>query len=409
MINIKLSDLLEARPSRNQLVDGELEDGRYVEFRVGLPRLDNLLQQVVAMANRLGGYIVFGVDERKRKVIGIKEDYYLLMNKVQHAIDNLSSGVTFDLESVVEDDKTVAILEIKEGESTAYYTRKETTPYRQVAYRYTEDDNGIFSISKEVMQYAKVYKYMTLEAFILSLYGQSLRFSEPCTWSDKYERRFYCANYNLPSAKYNPSQLFATCTTIAENSEAAWKVYAHGQALGAHCVQLELNIVELRNQLRSTNYRFEERIVQYVSENKILNLHKKRQPDYKKHFIPFTLDSFLRLLSLKRDAYAYEQELRLFLIPKKGGGQRNHSNKVKPEDIKITWKDVIKKVRVDKNCSEAELVAIKRACFYVGINPNFINYSPTVNTPQPKGFYNNVDFELFDIDNMPGPPKITIY
>ena len=106
--------------------------------------------------------------------------------------------------SVVEDDKTVAILEIKEGESTAYYTRKETTPYRQVAYRYTEDDDGIFSISKEVMQYAKVYKYMTLEAFILSLYGQTLRFSEPSKWNDKYEQRFYCAKYNLLSAKYNP-------------------------------------------------------------------------------------------------------------------------------------------------------------------------------------------------------------
>ena len=110
-----------------------------------------------------------------------------------------------------------------------------------------------------------------------------------------------------------------------------------------------------------------------------------------------------------RNQLVDEQELRLFLIPKNGGGQRNNSQKAEHRDIKITWKDVIKKVRVDKNCSEAELVAITRACFYVGINPKFIKYRPNVNTSQSKGIYNNVDFELFDIDNMPGPQKITIY
>jgi len=83
-----------------------------------------------------------------------------------------------------------------------------------------------------------------------------------------------------------------------------------------------------------------------------------------------------------RNQLVDEQELRLFLIPKNGGGQRNNSQKAEHRDIKITWKDVIKKVRVDKNCSEAELVAITRACFYVGINPKFIKYRPNVNTSQ---------------------------
>lgn len=200
--------------------------------------------------------------------------------------------------------------------------------------------------------------------------------------------------------------MFATCVTRERNSEAAWKVYSHGQGLGAHCLQLEIDIVELRKQLRATGYQFEEKPIEYIPENIILDLHKKRKPYYKNYFTSFTLNSYLRLLSLKRDAYTYEKELRLFIIPH-NGMRRNKGKKAQFMDINIDWKNIITRVRVDKKCSDAELVSIQRACFTIGINPVIKNYNFIGTVPIPSGL-KDVEFEKFDIDEMPGTSSITI-
>ena len=401
-------DLRKVRPCASYYVDGVLDDGRLVEFKVQIPNnLDKLIHLIVAMANTTGGLIIFGVDERTMSVVGILGDNEYLIHKIATEIERLSIGITYSLITETINEKNVIILEIKKSESTSFFSRVETTPARQIAYKFKEIDNGQYSISNEKeMRYSKVYKFMTLEAFLTSLYCGTWRFFEPSKWNDRFEQRFYCANYTIPTAIGNTPQLFATCVTRERNSEAAWKVYSNGQGLGARCLQLELDIVELRKQLRATAYQFEEKLIEYVPENVILDLHKKRKPYYKKYFTSFTLESYLRLLSLKRDAYTYEKELRLFIIPH-NGKQRNKGKKAQFMDVKIDWKNIIKKVRVDKKCSDAELVSIQRACFTIGINPvikgyNFIGTAPEL------GGLKDIEFEKFDIDEMPGTSSITI-
>lgn len=395
------------RPCQNEHVDGELEDGRLVEFKANIPRkLDDLIRQVVAIANTAGGFIIFGIDDRTKSIAGIHGDCNKLISDLEQAIKTLSTGIDYLIVHEVVNSKNVVILEIKEAKSTAYFSRKGTSPARQIAYRYTKDNQGGFSTSKEEMRYTKVFKYMTLEAFIVSSYSKSWRFFEPSKWNDKFEQRFYCANYTLPAAKDSNPQLFATCVTKKRNSEAAWKVYSHGQGLGAHCLQLELDIVELRKQIKASGFLFEEKGIEYISEEVIKDLHKKKSPYYKEYFSSFTLNSFLKLLSLKRDAYTYEDELRLFVIPT-NGGKRNRFKKAEFRDLKINWSNVILKVRIDKNCSDAELVSIQRACHYVGINPVIKNYKFIGDITPPEGV-KDIDFERFDIDDMPGTSCITI-
>lgn len=400
-------DLKKIRPCKNGYVDGELEDGRLVEFKTYIPRkFDNLIRQAVAMANTVGGFIIFGVDEKTLSIVGIGGEYTSLISDLELSIRKLSLGIGYQIIREVVEDRVIVILEIEKASSTAYFSRVETTPARQIAYRYTGRDLDGFSISKEEMRYTRVFKYMTLEAFLTSLYCGTWRFFEPSKWNDKYEQRFYCANYTLPAAKGNTPQLFATCVTRLKNSEAAWKVYSNGQGLGAHCLQLEIDIVELRKQLRASGFHFEEKLIEYKPENVILDLHKKRKAYYKEFFSSFTLDSFLNLLSLKREAYTYEQELRLFIIPM-NGGKRNKYKKAQHQDLKINWRDVISKVRIDKKCSDAELVSIQRACISVGINPVIKNYTFIGNTIPTNGL-KDVEFERFDIDDMPGTNSITI-
>lgn len=405
-INVNMIDFDKIRQSDNCLVDGELDDGRLVEFKRGVPSdFGMLMPLVVAMANGLGGFIIFGVDEKKN-IVGLSNKDLQYFGRIDSVINALSVGVIFQLEHENVDGKNIVILEIKKSVSTSFFSRRGTTPFRQIAYKFAEREGKLDVVNEQEMRYTKVYKYMTLDAFLSSLYCKSWRFFEPSKWNDRFEQRFYCANYVMQSAQGNTPQLFATCLTLEKNSEAAWKVYSRSQGYVSHCLQLELDIDKLRAQMWKSGYRFEEKRVEYKNENVILNLHKKSSLYYSRYFNPFSFDSFLNLLVLKRDAYEYEKELRLFIIPF-GGGMRHGYRKAEYRDVSINWQDVILKVRVDKACSDAELASIQRACFSIGINPIIGGYKFIGGLPKPNGC-KDVPFERFDIDEMPGGGKIKI-
>ena len=88
-----------------------------------------------------------------------------------------------------------------------------------------------------------------------------------------------------------------------------------------------------------------------------------------------------------------------------GLGKRNISSKASYVDFYIDWRRVIKKIRIDKNCSEAELIAVQRACFSVGINLIGYNFIAPIKPPK---HCKNVEIELFDINEMEGKSRITI-
>ena len=393
-------DLNDKQPKNIKYIKGFLPDGRPFILKSFYSNIEETMRDVVAMANFKGGQIVFLHTWKRDNDEVINKDK--LTNNIEHAIYALTLDVEYKIYSNNED----IILDIQKSRSTAYFSRRETTPHRQIAYRFEEKQDNIITLSKDEMLYSRVFKYMTIEAFLSSIYCESWRFFEPSKWNDKYEERFYCANYLIPGAAGNTPQLYATCITREKNSEAAWKVYSNGQGLGAHCLQLELDIAELRKQIKAQGYRLEEKKIVYLNENVILKLHDKDNQYYKKYFSNFTLNSFLNLLSLKRDAFTYEQEIRLFIIPDKQG-KRNSNKKADSEDVKIDWSKVIIRVRVDKKCSDAELTTIQRACFKVGINPVINKHKFMGDANIPDGL-KDIEFILFDIDDMPGSKKITI-
>lgn len=141
---------------------------------------------------------------------------------------------------------------------------------------------------------------------------------------------------NFINAEDAAPKLFATCVTRERNSEASWKVYAGGTGLSQHCLQMEINLVEFRNQLQASGFQVEEKEVTYQHDGYIESLHQATNSNYPSYFRPFTRRSFISLLSLKRRAYEYEKEVRFFLIPRDSKGPRSHGKqKSDYRDIQI--------------------------------------------------------------------------
>ena len=91
-------DLTKVQLCANTYVDGVLDDGRFVEFKVKIPNnLDKLVRLIIAIANSNGGLIIVGVDERTMTVIGILGNSESHKQKIATEIKRLSIGVTYTL------------------------------------------------------------------------------------------------------------------------------------------------------------------------------------------------------------------------------------------------------------------------------------------------------------------------
>lgn len=104
----------------------------------------------------------------------------------------------------------------------------------------------------------------------------------------------------------------------------------------------------------------------HKKEFKRLNGNTEQNEPYSAYFKSFSLDKYLNLLLLKRDAFLHEQEIRFFIVPAKVGnkGKYVHSEGkgrdnafYKIDDFR--WADVIEGVYYDKKCSDMEIKLLK--------------------------------------------------
>lgn len=400
--------MLTVEKIKSALEQGSLFENGSIEFKLNIPNnWDGIARCIVGMANCKGGHIIFGIQEYKSqsKLIGIKR--HITYQSIYEQLGNFIIGAKYTLKSLTIGNSEFLIIEIPPSATPAYFRRKFTSPERLIKYIRTSDGNQYENTAEAKMSYRKVYKYMNLETFLCCLYGNSWRFFEPSKWNDKYESRFYCADYNSTKSPENAKQLYASCVTRTKNSEAAWKIYANKEGLSCHCVQLELDVIKLRDMLISSGYVIDERPITYKPESYILNLHKRESKDYNEFFSPFTSESFIRLLSLKREAYTYEDEIRFFAIPAQQDTRSIRSNQAKFIDIPIDWKSLIVRGRIDKKCSLAELTSIEQACIYAGINPVIKDHQSILNT-LPLQNAIDIEFEKFNIDEMPDTQIVKI-
>ena len=203
-----------------------------------------------------------------------------------------------------------------------------------------------------------MYKYMDIETAIKCLKGRNIMFVEPILWPDKYESRFYTANYSKIVKDFNniTPKLYACCFTFSRASEAAWKTYSYEKTgLASRCVQFRINKRLFREALnmhaKDNDCKIYEGPIDYsLTDDQINRLHLPSSGYlYDSIFNNnFSFHNYLSLLLIKRQAFNYENEYRYFIVPNDGKA----NDRIFPT---IPWSSMIVDVKVDKKCSDIEI------------------------------------------------------
>lgn len=357
---------------------------------------DNISIPVAAFLNSKGGTLVMGAYGPKFQneddvTTGIKKIINRLFTDISDFSTNLVSFTHFPMREkvfiiVIEVDHSSQLHFIKRNGIDIYYFRqshknvgfkKEDAERKRLNAKYgikiiepapIDDGLGQFFKIGHYPSGSYYYKYMSLESALQCLEHSTLRFAEPTSWPDKYEGHFYKAEIKgTNSSSYNPP-LFGCCFTYRKDNEAAWKLYSYDKkGLDSRCVEFKLDKIVLRKKLKewlsnpSNKYTLYEGCVEYLEAQKIDNLPKpliKRGQDdvpnelHHAFFDNFSLEKYLNLMLLKRNAFLHEQEVRFLLVP------NDYSNFTKtesePVDIHIDWSDIIIDIRIDAHSSKYE-------------------------------------------------------
>lgn len=104
--------------------------------------------------------------------------------------------------------------------------------------RFTKTKNCFYVGDRKKQRF--MYKYMDIETAIKCLKSNNVKFVEPTLWPDKYESRFYTADYSkvVEDPKAKTPKLYSCCFTFSRASEAAWKTYSYEKTgLASRCVR----------------------------------------------------------------------------------------------------------------------------------------------------------------------------
>lgn len=215
---------------------------------------------------------------------------------------------------------------------------------------YTLPYQNLFGIGARLRKKA-IYKYMPIKTALLCLKNNTLRFSDPTSWKDPFEKYFYKADYrNVMRDSIFDTRLFACCLTQNRDCEAAWKMYTK-DADEDPCVQFKIYPGQFRRfaekDAREKGTCLYEGMVNYeLNDSEILHLYQKSNKNYLAFFDDFNLEKYLNLMLLKRPFYKYEGEVRYMIH----GGEICFGDDY--IDIKIPWSLSLYSVKLPPNCSD---------------------------------------------------------
>jgi hypothetical protein len=154
-----------------------------------------------------------------------------------------------------------------------------------------------------------LFRYVSASNFLSDLNASQLSFISPKLWNDPFEQQFY----REEGISINGKTYYIRCICLTydwiESEEAAWNRSADIQ----DTIRVEFDFDNLCSILgNAADYNFFFSVVDYSLPRKdIVKLAKELKRGTK---IPASLDEYLNMLSLKRKAFSFENELRIFMV-----------------------------------------------------------------------------------------------
>lgn len=157
-----------------------------------------------------------------------------------------------------------------------------------------------------------LFRYMNASRLLSDIQMHKLSFISPCLWADPFEQLFFREEgVVIGGATYYIRCICFTYDWI-ESEEAAWNRSDDSQEV----VRVEYNFEKLCDYLISfKEYKFYFSVMDYSMPR--ADIIKLSNGFKTKRWFPSSLDEYLNVMSLKRKAFSYENEIRLFMVSNK--------------------------------------------------------------------------------------------
>lgn len=155
-----------------------------------------------------------------------------------------------------------------------------------------------------------LFRYQQASHFIRDATSYRLTFISPALWNDPFEKLFFRESIQIGQINYSIRCICLTYDWI-ESEEAAWLRSGENNETVRVDYDFEKLCSEL-NKMKDVDFYFS--VVDYsLSRKEIIKLSN----DFKRGaWFPNSIDDYLNVMSLKRKAFTYENEIRLFLVKK---------------------------------------------------------------------------------------------
>lgn len=165
-----------------------------------------------------------------------------------------------------------------------------------------------------------LYKYMPASRVldIIEKEPHQIGFVSPDLWYDPYETKFLNTDYTMLDG-YKQPKIYCFCARMDNlNEEASWKIYKkENEPLLRLSIRTSDFLLSLDKFAREHTCDLYFSKVDYKLKRKEIDgLYLPSSPYFHDYFDGFNDKQYVRVMSLKRWAFDYEKEYRIFVIPK---------------------------------------------------------------------------------------------
>lgn len=167
---------------------------------------------------------------------------------------------------------------------------------------------------------AHIYKYIPTSRVldILEKEPHQIGFVSPELWYDPYEIKYLNTDYSGLNG-YKQPQIFCFCARMdLQNEEASWKIYKKdNDPLLRLIIKTEdfvSSLLEFAEEKECDIYL--SKVDYHFKKAEIDGLYLLSSPYRQEFFQNFNDEQYVKIMSLKRNAFKYENEVRFFVIPR---------------------------------------------------------------------------------------------